>query len=512
MDQMAVGRVQPIVLAHEPSFTIGAAEIRPATREIVHNGLSGVVEPRVMQMLVALHHAHGGVVSKDDLIGLCWDGRVVGEDAINRVVSRLRHDAVEKAGKSFRVETITKVGYRLVADGQGESSPESTPTLSRRHAIAGGAVLAAAGVAGIAWNGFGKPDWPPEARLLHEQGLAELRDGTVDQYASAAAKFRHEAEIAPDRAEPWAALALAYRKQAGMAPPVQRRALHARAEAAARRALAIDPSNGDALASTVMAVPLFRNWSAYERSWRSIAQKAPDDPIINSSLAMLFSSVGRPHEALSYLDRALAADSSYVRLRVFRGNLLSDCGRIGEAEDAFDSAFRLWPKNYSVWFSRLYFLAYNGRAPEALAMIDDVAGRPVGIPDWNFAATRMQVKAVSDPTPDNIRAATSSALEFSRKGVGFGEQSTIMLAVVHQLDAAFAILDGYYFDRGFTLGEQRYSKEQGMYVAPKERNTYFLFIPRTAPLRRDPRFKKLTAELGLDEYWRASRSKPDYPY
>ncbi|HET7709143.1 MAG TPA: winged helix-turn-helix domain-containing protein [Sphingomicrobium sp.] len=509
MDQIPIGRANPIVLAHEPSFRIGPAEVRPATREIVHGGAVGIVEPRVMQLLVALHRARGKVVSKDDLIALCWDGRVVGEDAINRVVSRLRHDAVDKAGSAFRVETITRVGYRLIADGQQPGNEMGRPAISRREAIAGGLVLAAGG-SGLAWRALRTPDWPPEARALHEQGMAELRDGMVDHYASAAAKFRREAEIAPDRPEPWAALAIAYQKQASMAPPVQRQALQARSAAAARRALAIDPNDGNALAATAMRIPLFRNWEANERAWRSIAKRAPHNPIINSAIATALSSVGRSQEALTHVDRALAVDSSFVRLRVFRGSLLWDCRRIGEAEDAFESAFNLWPRNYSVWFSRFYFLAYNGRAAEALAMIADTAGRPIGIPDWNFAATEVQVRALADPNPATIRAATQSAVDFARRGVGFGEQSTILAATLNQLDAAFSILDGYYFDRGFALGDQRYSKEQGMFVSPQERNTYFLFIPRTASLRRDRRFKALTEELGFDAYWRASGTRPDY--
>src|SRR5690349_18762944 len=80
----------PIVLAHEQPFTIGSAEFLPATREVLLDGERSVIEPRVMQFLVALHRADGAVVSKEDLTILCWEGRIVGEDAINRVVSRAR--------------------------------------------------------------------------------------------------------------------------------------------------------------------------------------------------------------------------------------------------------------------------------------------------------------------------------------------------------------------------------------------------------------------------------------
>src|SRR4051812_32920311 len=105
----------PVILAHERSFAIGDAEFHPPTREVCFAGQRSIIEPRVMQLLIALHRAGGAVVNKDDLVQSCWDGRVVGDDAINRVVSRLRSVAEKKAGRQFRIETIAKVGYRLLS-------------------------------------------------------------------------------------------------------------------------------------------------------------------------------------------------------------------------------------------------------------------------------------------------------------------------------------------------------------------------------------------------------------
>ena len=119
----------PIVLAHEQSFHIGEVAFRPATREVVFAGQTSIIEPRVMQLLVALHRAGGTVVSKDDLLQSCWEGRVVGEDAINRVISRLRGVAEKEAGRQFRIETITKVGYRLLS-AQGGALNAATDGLS----------------------------------------------------------------------------------------------------------------------------------------------------------------------------------------------------------------------------------------------------------------------------------------------------------------------------------------------------------------------------------------------
>ena len=103
----------PIVLAHEQPFHIGDAEFHPATRKVRFRGQASVVEPRVMQLLIALHRAGGPVVNKDDLLRSCWEGRTVGDDAINHVVSQLRGVAESDLDQQFRIETITKVGYRL---------------------------------------------------------------------------------------------------------------------------------------------------------------------------------------------------------------------------------------------------------------------------------------------------------------------------------------------------------------------------------------------------------------
>jgi TolB-like protein len=64
-----------------------------------------------MQVLVALARRRAEVVSRDDLIAECWGGRVVGDDAINRCIQRIRKLAGERSG--FSVATIAGVGYRL---------------------------------------------------------------------------------------------------------------------------------------------------------------------------------------------------------------------------------------------------------------------------------------------------------------------------------------------------------------------------------------------------------------
>lgn len=499
----------PIVLAHEQAFRIGAAEVRPATREIVHNGTANIVEPRVMQILVALHRAGGGVVSKDDLIKLCWDGRIVGDDAINRVISRLRNVA-DQAGNDFRIETITKVGYRLVTDRDSEVVPASrSKMINRRQAVAmGAAAVVAAG--GVGWTMFGPQRLPKRAAELLETGRAAMLEGTVDKYANAAAAFREAAQIAPDSSEVWGALAIAYARQVDFSSSQQRPNLRARSLAAADKALSIDADNGDAIAAKVHAIPVYGNWHQFEIENRKALRRQPNHVMLNAMLAALLTQVGRNRDALEFLDRAVAIEPNAPRLQFVRSQILWDLGRLDEADAAIEQAFKTWPRHYVVWFGRYYFLAFNGRAPEALAMINDSASRPLGIPDWNFDLSRMQAEAADRRDNATIDKAMKAWLEVAPRGTGFAESATMFAGAMGRPDEAFKVLNAYYFNRGFAVGEQRFTKEQGMFTAPVARHTYFLFRGIMAPVQRDARFAPLAEEIRLADYWRRSATRPDF--
>src|SRR5215218_1160929 len=128
-----------VVLAHELPFHLGLCRIVPATRQVEGDGPTETVEPRVMQGLVALASASGAIVTRDELVERCWEGRIVSDDAINRVISRIRQIGAGIGSKSFTVETITKVGYRLLVHARVTERPK----LDRRTLVGVGAATAA---------------------------------------------------------------------------------------------------------------------------------------------------------------------------------------------------------------------------------------------------------------------------------------------------------------------------------------------------------------------------------
>jgi DNA-binding winged helix-turn-helix (wHTH) protein/TolB-like protein len=157
--------IRPWTAAHSPAtdlakaaaFTLGPLTVDPSTRQINGEGRSETVEPRVMRVLVALGEKPGRVLSRDELIELCWDGQLVTDNAITRVISLLRHALDDLSGSAVKIETIKKVGIRLVVepaarrtDSAATAATEPAP-VRRRWPLRLLTMLAIAGAAMLAW-------------------------------------------------------------------------------------------------------------------------------------------------------------------------------------------------------------------------------------------------------------------------------------------------------------------------------------------------------------------------
>jgi DNA-binding winged helix-turn-helix (wHTH) protein/tetratricopeptide (TPR) repeat protein len=507
----------PIDLATEPPFAIGELQIYPSTHEVGRDGQREIVEPRVMQVLVALARADGAVLTRDELIFRCWDGRIVGDDAIHRVLSRLRRLTDGIARDAFRVETITKVGYRLVQPGDNSSGgsvdgkPGSASRIDRRTLVAATGATAALAATGLWVSRRPKADEiPPEAQALLTKGGAAIRVGTPEEGAAAVSQLREATRIAPASAQAWGALALAYQQQATRSGAQANVQLVARARAAADRALALDRNDADAQTAMATLLPFYKRWLAYERDCKRVLVDHPDHWMLNVAYAHFLCHAGRSRAALPHLELANAIDPLSPQLQWMRALSLFTLGRLDEADSVIDDAIKLWPRHYAIWFVRNALYNYTGRPKSSLAMIADVGSRPVGIPDWNFELCLKESRALDTRAARDIEDAMAAHMHAAHQALGFAEIAVSFASMVGRLDDAFAILNAYYFNRGFTIGEQRYSKEQSMFAARSHRYTWTLFAPQTAPLRADRRFAPLLSEIGLESYWREAGVLPDF--
>lgn len=177
---------RPIDLAREPEFQLGNIVVKPGLREIFQaEGTRQTLEPRVMQVLVALARADGEIVSRDDLVRTCWNGTIVGDDAINRPISLLRRLSEGTGKGSFRIETIPRVGYRLIEGSHRHttSDPEPPRRLSRVPLWAGLAVAAAVAGGLTAWPA--RPQGPTYSIALQHFRAPPAAANFDDQLSSA---------------------------------------------------------------------------------------------------------------------------------------------------------------------------------------------------------------------------------------------------------------------------------------------------------------------------------------
>jgi DNA-binding winged helix-turn-helix (wHTH) protein/tetratricopeptide (TPR) repeat protein len=101
-------------------FQLGDWLVDSETCTLTHRAVSErvAVEPRAMDVLVALCVHPGEVLSAADLLHLCWDGAVVGDNQVHKAIAQLRRILGDSASDARYIENIRKRGYRIVAPVQ----------------------------------------------------------------------------------------------------------------------------------------------------------------------------------------------------------------------------------------------------------------------------------------------------------------------------------------------------------------------------------------------------------
>lgn len=515
-----------IHLAHEPPLHIGAILLCPPTRELIGPDRRAVLEPRVMQVMIALAQTPNEIITRDELIIRCWHGTTVGENAIHRVISRLRQLA-EQFGGAFAIDTINKVGYRLRSIETAPSSEQlfqaqqTDPArmaatnerdfLPRRAAV-GALLVSGLGLAAI--GGFTRPghsndrDNEAAADLLAQAVQADRADQPEDDMRAAALLMR-ATKVAPRRPELWGKLALAQTKIAEHGDPSRAAALVQSTEDAARRAIALDPRQADALGSLAILPPYYGDWLAAERRMNSVLRVDPTHVPTHDALAFMYVAVGRSRagarDRLAYVTKDPMHIGHLYRL-IYAYWIL---GQIGDVDRTADRALQLSPSHPGVWFSRLWTLAFTGRAERALLHLDDVSRRP-DLPPPLIRTLRASMVAMASRRPADV----TRAVDLVMAGVAASQSGSVnaimILCSLGAIDRAFAVAEAYLLERGPLIASVTWRPGEVTVKDQHRRKTNMLFVPVAAPMQADPRFQRLVDDIGLSRYWHESGTQPDF--
>ena len=504
------GAARRVTLAREGGFTVGRLTVQPSTLQLSFGNLRQTLEPRVMQVLVALARADGEVVSKDELLQSCWDGRIVGEDAINRVISRLRHIGQDIGGDTFHIETIRSVGYRLV---EGEPSTMAGDHLrqipgggplktSRRTLLLASAAVAAAAVGGAAWligRTAGQPD--PLALQYYQQGVSTRGQNSIELTKRGVALFRQATRIDPQFADAWGALAWNYRELAESGASSEAEPLRALATSAAARALELDAENGDAQAALLLLRPYYRNWEEIEAGCRRLLERHPGHGELEYCLAVNLTQVGRWREAIPFFQSASVRQPFRILPHLDWTHAMAFSGRLEEAADLIDDGMRRFPGHAGYWVTKLRFLAVTGQAQEALDFASDPSKLPAGA---TMLSPEIQleialVRALAERSQGARDAAIRRFTDIARAFPARTGASATALCLIGQLDLGFSMFEGYFLGTG--------SWKRGVSFRAFTSRLFGLPDPN---FLQDPRFLNLLRRTGLEDYWRVTGTAPDY--
>jgi TolB-like protein len=273
------------------------------------------------------------------------------------------------------------------------------------------------------------------------------------------------------------------------APESARPAMLAEAEAAARRAMELDPRSDQAwLARYFVAREKRPELNQLAGLLIDGLKVAPEAASLNGSYAELLQNVGRFHDALPYARVAVANSPLSTPTLAALANLLAFAGSKVEAEAAIERLMTRVP-NPIIWQVQIRNAILFG----------------VGDPDRLLAAPPAMISPEAVACWRDIRAAYRSrdarqrrrGAETVKACVASGAFIPTVVPVPVPVLASLGDLDG-----AFDLLAKADSRINDQTLS-------YLFWSSSAALRTDPRFLPLVEKLGLMAYWQKTGTQPD---
>ena len=103
------------------NYQFGAFTLDTESYELTQNGDPIEVEPQVFSLLACLIEHSDRVVSKDELIEMVWEGRMVSDGSLNSRINSARRALGDDGAVQAMIKTFPRRGFRFVATIKNES-------------------------------------------------------------------------------------------------------------------------------------------------------------------------------------------------------------------------------------------------------------------------------------------------------------------------------------------------------------------------------------------------------
>jgi len=338
------------------------------------------IEPKIMRLLKFLSDNPNIVHSRENLITAVWGVDFGGDERLSRAVSILRKALGEEKGKHKYIQTISRKGYRLIADittdnpvaaPQSTISSMTTQKSPLNWITAGlcGAVVSAALIflflpqrpSNLANN----PISISEALTEGYEGIRYFgHDGAIEKSQSL---FTQILEQDPENAAAHAGLALAYIREFSALESDP--SLLNQARASALRAL----ENNEHLALSHIAMAWASEAQSDKEKTLQFLERADlldkDNPFVLESRIRIFISARNYEAAKIWTQKAIAIHPEIQIFHTFSANIYLMTNDLENAELYARQAMSLDPENPWVYSSLGHILHLQNKTTEAIKTI-----------------------------------------------------------------------------------------------------------------------------------------------
>jgi len=349
------------------------------------------IEPKIMKLLRVLTENAGEVMTREELISAVWGVEYGGDESLSRGISILRKVLGDKKGDHRHIVTVSRVGYRLIADIDSNYKSKSfvqraqdsggvelsdndglkipTSKLKKMPAIVGLMTTLMALAFVVLLGGRAKETLSLQARI--EQGYSHIENFTR-KGAITEAQDIFSGILADDPSHAAARAGLAFAIFREYTHLERDPALLQRAKAHAEAALREDEHL--ALANIAVA------WAAeYEGDFDRAHEHLDVADILDAENIFAlegryraFIGQGQFEKVASTIKTSIQAYPDYALFYAYRGAYFSDIeGDFSEAEIAYRKAIELAPDNPRTYAELAHSLHSQDRTDEAVAVIQE---------------------------------------------------------------------------------------------------------------------------------------------